>query len=240
MSLRYRALLATLVLLASSMAGAAVHATAPTVGRTQAAAPPAATAPNGGTNGTQVLQDAVASVVVVALTEQFDGRVISVKIDDYNVDVSSARQRTVSGRGTVEMGAQGKDSVSFSYRTLYDVVDAHAGYPTITVNGLQGGGERLVPNDAMLVAQLDRHVAAALSNELQGEQVWLQLDEIESYESAQRYVRINASGVADFGVNGTTPARVEALYDRTDKTWLRVNYALGGASAPLAGLSGTR
>jgi hypothetical protein len=189
----------------------------------------------------QSLQDAVASVVVVALTEQFDGRVISVKIDDYNVTISSARERLVSGRGTVEMGAQGSDAVSFTYRTLYDVVDAHAGYPSITVSGFPGGGERLVPNDARLIGQLDERVAAALSGELGGKQVWLQLDQIESYESGGRYVRINASGLADFGVDGRTPARVEALYDRSGDAWLRVNYALGAAvPISMAGLQAVR
>lgn len=183
----------------------------------------------------------MASVVVVALTEQFDGRVISVKIDDYNVTMSSARERLVSGRGIVEMGAQGSDAVSFTYRTLYDVVDAHAGYPSITVSGFPGGGERLVPNDARLIGQLDERVAAALSDELGGKQVWLQLDQIESYESGGRYVRINASGLADFGVDGRTPARVEALYDRNGAAWLRVNYALGAAvPISMAGLQAVR
>lgn len=192
-------------------------------------------------NVDQSLQDAVASVVVVALTEQFDGRTISVEIDDYNVAISSPRERLVSGRGSVVLGGQGKDAVSFTYRTLYDVLDAHAGYPSITVSGVSGGGERLVPNDARLIGQLDERVADALSGELGGKQVWLQLDRIESFESGGRYVRINASGLADFGIEGSTPARVEALYDRSDAAWLRVNYALGAAvPMSMAGLQAGR
>ena len=190
---------------------------------------------------TRQLQDAVASVVVVALTEQFDGRVIEVTIDGYDVAISSARERLVSGRGTVAMGGQSSGAVAFTYRTLYDVVDAHAGYPSITVSGVSGGGERLVPNDARLIGQLDERVATALSGELGGKPVWLQLDAIESYESGGRYVRINASGLADFGIEGSTPARVEALYDRTEDAWLRVNYALGGAvPISMAGLQAAR
>lgn len=232
--------LAALVMLLQVGVVTVALAKAPASAESRSAVPSVAPPPAGGADVAQLLQDAVASVVVVALTEQFDGRVISVKIDDYNVAISSARERLVSGRGTVEMGAQGKDAVSFTYRTLYDVVAAHAGYPTITVNGFSGGGERLVPNDATLIGELDERVASALSKELQGKPVWLQLDEIESYESGQRYVRINSAGLADFGVEGRTPARVEALYDRKESAWLRVNYALGGASPPVAGLYGDR
>ncbi len=236
MQLSHRMLLAIGVCLLQAGVATTAFAAAPASASVQPkpATPPVA-APAAADLG-QLLQDAVASVVVVALTEQFDGRVISVKIDDYNVAISSARERLVSGHGTVEMDAKGKDAVSFTYRTLYDVIDAHAGYPTITVNGFSGGSERLVPNDATLINELDERIVSALSKELQGKPVWLQLDEIESYESAQRYVRINASGLADFGVEGQTPARVEALYDRNDGAWLRVNYALGGASSAMAGL----
>lgn len=219
----------------------------PVSASTQRSAPASgATAPVRGTTAAgeqpeQSLQDAVASVVVVALTDQFDGRTISVEIDDYNVAIASARERLVTGRGRVELGGQGKNAVSFTYRALYDVVDAHAGYPAITVNGVAGGGERLVPNDARLIGQLDDRVADALSGELGGKQVWLQLDRIESYESGGRYVRINASGLADFGVDGSTPAQVEALYDLHDDVWLRVNYVLGAAGkVSMAGLQAAR
>ena len=87
---------------------------------------------------------------------------------------------------------------------------------------------------AGLIGELDQRVAAALSQELGGRRVWLQLDTIESFESAQRYVRIHAAGLADFGLDGSTPARVEGLYDRGRNAWLRVNYELGGP-VPMSG-----
>ncbi len=183
-----------------------------------------------GVNGQQRLQDAVASVVVVALTEQFDGKPISVGIDSYEVRVSGARERVVSGRGRVDIEGS-KDPITFNYRTLYDVLSSDAGYPTISIAGVGGSAERSVPNDSTLVGELDRRVVAALSQELGGRQVWLQLDSIESFESAGRYVRIQATGLADFGIDGSTPARVEALYDRNESAWLRVNYELGGVAA---------
>lgn len=186
----------------------------------------------------QRLQDAVASVVVVALTEQFDGKPISVDIDRYDVRVSGARERVVTGAGRVAI--EGSDTpVAFTYRTLYDVLASNAGYPAISIAGVGGGSERSVPNDATLVGELDRRVVDALSQELGGRHVWLQLDSIQSYESAGRYVRIQATGLADFGIDGRTPARVEALYDRSDDAWLRVNYELGGPAADAMAVTGS-
>lgn len=214
-----------------------------------ASAPDAAgaAAPVAAPTSTGSLEDAVASVVVVALTEQFDGKPIAVNIDSFDVQVSGARERLVSGRGRVEVtdadgGSAG--SIAFSYRTLYDVVSANAGYPAIAVHRVEAGRagagtERAVPNDAVLIGELDRRIAATLSAELGGRTVWLQLDRIESFETDQRYVRINAAGVADFGRDGRTPARVEALYDRGQQAWLRVNYELGVAPAGGALLSAT-
>jgi len=187
----------------------------------------------------ELLQDAVASVVVVALTEQFDGRVIEVSIDDYDVQILGAREREVTGRGKVAVGDDPEDTVRFRYRTLYDVVTTHAAYPAITVDGAGNGGERGVPNDATLVGELDTRVASELSRELGGKPVWLQFDAIESYESAQRYVRIDAAGIADFGVEGRTQVRVEAVYDRRQDTWVRVHYRLGDVPRGFAHIAPT-
>lgn len=188
--------------------------------------------PDADAKASDPLQDAVASVVVVALTEQFDGKAIAVNIDDYNVQVSGARERMVSGTGTVTIGSAATgDRISFNYRTLYDTVSANAAYPAIAINSVGGGTERPVPNDASLIGQLDERVSSALSSELGGKPVWLQLDSIETFESGERYVRINAQGIADFGIDGSTPASIEALFDRRADAWLRVNYQFGTASA---------
>jgi hypothetical protein len=185
------------------------------------------------------LQDAVASVVVVALTEQFDGRVIEVSIDDYDVQILGAREREVSGRGKVAVGDDPEDTIRFRYRTLYDVVTTDAAYPAITVDGTGNGGERSVPNDATLIGALDARVASELSRELGGKPVWLQFDAIESYENGQGYVRIDAAGIADFGVEGRTPARVEAVYDRRQDKWVRVHYQLGDLPRVFAAIAPT-
>ena len=59
----------------------------------------------------------------------------------------------------------------------------------------------------------------------------LQLDRIATLEAGARFLRIEAAGIADFGREGTTAAHVDALYDRRDGSWLRVNYELGPAAS---------
>ena len=58
----------------------------------------------------------------------------------------------------------------------------------------------------------------------------LQLDDITTVEGGRRLLRINAQGIADFGRNGNTPVRIEALYDQVANAWQRVNYELGVAA----------
>src|SRR5690606_37006749 len=120
------------------------------------------------------------------------------------------------------------DWIGFRYRTLYDTLHGSAGYPELTL-GAANDGERAVPNDAMLVGELDARVVARLDEEFGGQPVRLQLDRITTMEAGSRYLRIEANGIADFGQEGTTPAQVDALYDRKDASWLRVNYELGPA-----------
>lgn len=190
---------------------------------------PAASAgkPESRVEGDETLQNAVAAVVVAAMTEQFANRTISVKLDSADVQIASLRDRVVSGQGRVQIGT-GEEWIGFRYRTLYDTLYGSAGYPQVTLGG-GANGERMVPNDATLVQELDGKVAAELDKEFDGQPVRLQLDEITTLETGKRYLRIDAQGIADFGREGSTPARVDALYDRKEKSWLRVNYELGPA-----------
>jgi hypothetical protein len=198
---------------------------------------PAASAgkPESRVEGDETLQNAVAAVVVAAMTEQFGNRTISVKLDSADVQIASLRDRVVSGRGRVQIGA-GEDWIGFRYRTLYDTLHGSAGYPQVTLGG-GASNERVVPNDATLVQELDARVAAELDREFDGQPVRLQLDEITTLEASTRYLRIDAQGIADFGREGSTSARVDALYDRKEKSWLRVNYELGPAVGLDTGVS---
>lgn len=181
--------------------------------------------PTSRAEGDETLQAAVAAVVIGALTEQFGDRTIAVKLDSTDVQVASIRDRVISGTGRMQIGADDGEWLGFRYRTLYDTLYGSAGFPELTLGGTDG--EREVPNDSGLVSELDAQVAARLDEEFGGQPVRLQLDRIATHEAGKRFLRIEAAGIADFGREGTTAAQVDALYDRRDGSWLRVNYELG-------------
>lgn len=185
--------------------------------------------------GDETLHAAVAAVVIGALSEQFGDRTISVKLDSADVAIASIRDRVISGTGRMQIGADDGEWLGFRYRTLYDTLYGSAGYPELTLGGTEV--EREVPNDSGLVDELDARVAAQLDEEFGGQPVRLQLDRIATLEAGQRFLRIEAAGIADFGREGTTAAQVEALYDRRDGSWLRVSYELG-PSAAVGGAAG--
>src|SRR3546814_7587273 len=93
-----------------------------------------------------------------------------------------------------------------------------------------------MPNDPMLVRHLDERVFERLGQEFAEQTVRLQLDRITTVEAGSHYLRIDASGIADFGPEGTSSARIEALYDLREDAWLRVDYVLGPGAGLLPGL----
>lgn len=185
------------------------------------AAAPAATA----VGGTEAINGTVAGVLIAALGEQFGGRPVSIMLDRVDVQPASIRDRSVTGEGRARIEGD-EDWIGFRFSTVYDTTFNSAAYPDITLGGVTSD-ERDVPNDTALVRELDDRVVEGLGKEFANQTVRLQLDRITTVEAGSRYLRINASGIADFGAGGTSPAQIEALYDRRGKTWLRVNYELG-------------
>ncbi|TYT23804.1 hypothetical protein FZO89_16415 [Luteimonas viscosa] len=213
------ACLATVPVLAQSAPVATPPAVQPTVPAPQRLA----------TSGDEALDNAVAAVVVAALVEQMNTPSIAVAIESFDVVIASVRDRTVSGQGRMRLGDDA-EWIGFRYSTLYDTTFASAGYPRIMIGGVSAG-EREVPNDSVLVRQLEERVAVELDRQFGDTEARLQLDDITTVEGGRRLLRINAAGIADFGRNGNTPVRIEALYDQVANAWQRVNYELGVATA---------
>ena len=211
----------SILLLAS---GAALAASIPD----RPSPPPAPAAAPTAIGGNDTINGAVAGVLISTLTEQFGGRAVSLTLDSVNVQQASIRDCIVSGEGRARIDGD-PDWIGFRFSTLYDTTFGSAADPDISLGGVTGD-ERNVPNDPALLRQLDERVAERMDGEFSGQPVRLQLDRIITVEAGSRYLRIDASGIADFGPEGTSPARIEALYDRRDGTWLRVNYELGSSS----------
>lgn len=174
----------------------------------------------------ETLDGVVAASLVGALSEQLGGRAVKIRLDRVEVQTTSLRDRLVSGQGALQIETA-QDWIGFRFSTLYDALLESAGYPELSI-GTVGPGGRALPNDAGLVRELDDRVIGMLGEEFGTQQVRLQLDRIATMEAGTRYLRIDASGIADFGLDGTAPTRVEALYDRQDNAWLRVAYVLEG------------
>lgn len=190
----------------------------------------------------ETLDGVVAASLVAALSEQLGGRPVKIRLDRVDVAVSGMRDRTVRGQGQLQI--EGTDDwLGFRFSTLYDAFLESAGYPELSIGGAGPEG-RAVPNDSRLVRDVEDRVIAQLAGEFDNQKVRLQLDRIDTLETGSRYLRIDAAGIADFGLDGTAPVTVEGLYDRIRSEWLRVSYSLDGAadasSVPAAGASGGR
>lgn len=181
------------------------------------------------TSGDEALDNAVAAVLVSTLGRQFDGEAIALRIDSVQLGGTGQRDRVVSGEGRMRLGDD-PEWIPFRYRTLYDTTFGNAGDPELTFGGI-GGADRSVPNDALLVRQLEDRVLAELDAS-QGGGSRLQLDRIATVQAGHRLLRIDASGLADFGLRGDSPIRIGALYDTRTAQWRRVEYEL----APPGGL----
>lgn len=175
----------------------------------------------------ETLDGVVAASLVGALSEQLGGRAVKIRLKQIDVQTMSLRDRLVSGQGEMQIEAA-QDWIGFRFSTLYDAIFESAGYPELSI-GTVGPGGRTLPNDSKLVRELDDRVVGMLGQEFGYQQVRLQLDRIDTVEAGARYLRIDAQGIADFGLDGTAPTRVEALYDREQNAWLRVTYTLDAA-----------
>lgn len=180
----------------------------------------------------------VGAALVGALGEELGGRTVRVQLDEVTVQTTSLRDRMVSGRGRLQI-ENDEAWMGFGFTLLYDAVMDSAGYPELHI-GTGGADGRAVPNDAKLVRELDDRVVGLLAQEFGYQNVRLQLDSISTLQAADRYLRIEATGIADFGLDGAAPTRVDALYDPTRNAWLRVAYKLqpaaaGGTTSPAVG-----
>lgn len=173
----------------------------------------------------ETLDGVVAAALVGALSEQLGGRTVKIRLDRVDVQPTSLRDRKVSGQGALQID-NAEEWIGFRFATLYDAVLESAGYPDLKI-GTVGPEGRIVPNDATLIRELEERVAGKLGEEFGGQHARLQLDRIDTVEAGPRYYRIDAAGIADFGRDGTAPVRVEGLYDRKARDWLRAAYTLG-------------
>lgn len=189
-----------------------------------------ASQPTSRAEGDETIRNAVAAVVIGALSERFGDGPVAVRLDTVEVDATSIRDRLVHGEGRMQIGSDEQDWLGFRYRTLYDTFEGSAANPRLTLGSIADDA-RMIPNDAALLQALDGEVARRVAVEFAGQPVAVRLDTVTTVETGARFLRLDGAGTADFGSEGSTPARVDALYNRRDKRWRHVGYELGPSAA---------
>ncbi|MGO4220356.1 hypothetical protein AB4Y64_00610 [Lysobacter sp. TAF61] len=175
------------------------------------------------------IEKAVAGVVVGALAAQFDGRDVEARFDAFDDQPGDDGRRSISGEGQMRFAGD-LAWIGFKFRTSYDVLLGQAGVPELAIGA--GGDARPVPNDTAIVRQLDDRLVDALRLDLGLSSIRLQLDRIESVETGQNYLLIDAWGLADFGRDGSSNIRIAAFYDRRSGQWLQLHYDVDAPPAP--------
>ena len=169
----------------------------------------------------------VAGSVVSALAERFGGRAVEVRFDGVDVSALDGRRQSVSGRGGVRF-AGGSAWIGFRFGSVYDTLLGQPGRPQVEIG--VGGEGRSVPNDGLALRQLEDRMTAMLQDARAMPSVRLQLDRVETFETGQYYLSMDAEGLVDFGLDGSRGIRVRALNDRRDGQWLQLDYDLGAAA----------
>ena len=201
-----------------------VQGVAPVAAQTSIEAEATTSAPQSRSEGKQTMDDAIAAAVLGAVSSQFGERDVVVKLDSLDVSPSSVRDRAVSGDGRLQIGGE-REWVAFTFKAQYDTQEASVTYPALTIGGNAKG--KTLALQAPMAKTLLAHVDRVISQEFAGQPVVIAFDQVRTTRASGRYVRVVATGSADFRAEGTTPAVVQALYDTKTNEWVNMGYELG-------------
>lgn len=174
----------------------------------------------------QAMDSAIAAALIGAVSGQFTQAVIEVKLAEVDVMEASFRDRQLQGRGELRIGDD-RTWIPFEYEALFDTQEGSVSYPRLVIGAGQNSDS--VATGSPLARQLNARANAALGDEFAQQPVSLSLKDVRSSPAGERYLRVEASGMADFGVEGNTSAQVQGLYDQHSGRWVQVSYELGAA-----------
>ncbi len=184
-------------------------------------------APESRREGNQALDAAIAASLIGAISGQFDERTVEIKLDRVDLAPAGIIQRDVSGRGRLMLGND-NTWIPFRFSALYDTGQESVGFPNLTI-GEDAPGQ-VVTIGSPVASRLRIEVDRRLHQEFSGQPAAFSLDAVRLLPAGNHYARLEASGIVDFGKEGATPVGVQALYDKRNGHWLRVNYELGATA----------
>lgn len=177
--------------------------------------------------GNQAVDDATAAALIGAIADQFSERNVEVKLDALRITPAGMVQREITGQGRLLLGAT-DDWIPFRFKALYDTEQASVGYPDLTLGDDAPG--RPIAVDSAMGKDLAREVGTRLHAEFGDQPSAFAADSIRVVDQGSRYLRVEATGTADFASEGMTRAGIHGLYDPHRRQWLRLTYELGATA----------
>lgn len=167
----------------------------------------------------------VATAVADAVERQFAGSDVRVELEDVALQPASIRDRSVGGYGRVRLGGTGS-WIPFRFEALYDTETARVSAPRLALGEQNQRRESVAGDD--LSAALAGRVEQELRDEFSQQPFDLLIDRVITQGAGDGIVHVRGLGTVDFGDEGSTQTRIDALYDSANDRWLRVSYELGG------------
>lgn len=184
-------------------------------------------APTSRVEGDLAVEGAVATAVIAAIERQFGEDRIEVRLDQVAVNPASIRDRSVDGHGRLQLGHE-RAWIPFRFEALYDTESAIVSHPRLVLGEARPGNE--VGRDSDIAQALAQRVDRALGDEFAQQPFALVIDRVATSRAGERLVQVRGTGTVDFGAEGATAARIDALYDPIEARWLRVDYELGASA----------
>lgn len=223
-----RTSLATALVLACALGASAIAAQQ---AATQSAAASASVEAAAATPAEAVLamqvQDAAAAAVIAALRAQFQQRDIELRIDDLQGEQVSLRDMQLQGQGRIRIeGSQAWLPVRF--RALYDTATATMLSPAVTLDRTSAA---VAPAEGGLpTGLLDDAVTRQLAEEFASQRIDFDLAQARVTGGDARYALVEGGGVATFEGEGEAPVSLQAVFDRAQQAWVRIDYRMDGES----------
>lgn len=174
--------------------------------------------------GDQAMDGAIATAVIAAVGRQFDEARVEVKLDNVSVQPASIQDRAVEGHGRLQLGGV-RTWIPFRFEALYDTESTAVSSPRLVLGDARPGNE--VASGSDIARTLAERVDTALQAEFSLQPFDLVIDRVVTQNAGERLVQVRGTGTVDFGPEGTTATRIDALYDPVEARWLRVDYELG-------------
>lgn len=194
-----------------------------------AAVPAAASRATGGSAtppSIDAVRDSIAGPLIDAVSTRLGGRAVELRLGDVDIRAIDGDERAISGTGDAQIiGRPGW--IGFRFRLRYDGRLRRLSAPDVSIDRV-AAGERDLPNDPLLVRQLEALVTADLAQEYRKPSARLHLERVSTVEGEGRRLRIDAQATAYLDRYGPgMPLTILALYDRPGGAWLKLEYRPG-------------